>query len=123
MRPLIPAILAVLGAGSCSAATSPSITPAGTSAAITPADLERRLTIIAHDSMQGRETGSAGDFKTAEYIAAEFKRLGLTPAGENGTYFETVPFWLTRADPHSRITAGASTLALGRDFVPSNPAY
>src|SRR4051812_23319927 len=123
MRPLIPAILAVLAVASCSAANSPSVAPAGTSAAITPPDLERRLTIVAHDSMQGRETGSAGDFKTAEYIASEFKRLGLQPAGENGTYFQTVPFWLTRADPRSRITAGATTLTLGRDFVPSNPAY
>ena len=91
---------------------------AATVAAITPADLERRLRIIADDSTMGRASGSEGDYKTAEYIASEFRRLGLEPAGENGTYFQTVPFWLTAADPESRLDAGGSRLQMGRDFLP-----
>ncbi len=90
---------------------------APTVAAITPADLEKRLTALAHDSLMGRETGSEGDFKAAEYIAAEFKRLGLEPAGDNGTYFQTVPFWRIAIDPQSRITVGGTTLAVRRDFI------
>ena len=48
-----------------------------TTAAITAADLRTRLFLIADDSMGGREPGSTGNFKAAEYIASEFKRLGL----------------------------------------------
>ena len=48
---------------------------------MTTADLERRLRIIADDSMMGRESGSEGDFKTADYVASEFRRLGLEPHG------------------------------------------
>src|SRR4030081_3362771 len=73
-----------------------------TSAAITEKDLRQRLYLIADDSMMGRESGSIGDYKTAEYVASEFRRLGLEPAGENGTYFQTVPFWTAAVDPTSR---------------------
>src|SRR5438105_11772660 len=72
--------------------------------------------------MMGRESGREGDFKTAEYIASEFRRLGLEPAGENGTYFQTVPFWTTAVDPLSRLDVGGSTLQLSRDFLPASIA-
>jgi peptidase M28-like protein len=95
--------------------------PVGTTvAAITEQDLEHRLRIIADDSMMGRESGSEGDFKTAEYIASEFRRLGLDPAGENGTYFQTVPFWTSAADPSSRLDVGGTALQFGRDFLPAS---
>ena len=87
--------------------------------AITAADLRQRLYLIADDSMMGRETGSAGAFKASAYVAAEFRRLGLEPAGDSGTYFQTVPFWDVKVDPQSRlVTSGGTTLQLGTDFLP-----
>ena len=62
-----------------------------TSAAITPHDLEVRLTAFAHDSMMGRQAGSYWGEKAGDYVAAQFKRLGVQPAGENGGYFQVVP--------------------------------
>jgi hypothetical protein len=85
---------------------------------ITTADLEHRLKIIADDSMMGRESGSKGDFMAANYIASEFRRLGLTPAGEHGTYFQTVPFWTAAADPASHLVVQGTTLHVGTDFLP-----
>jgi hypothetical protein len=99
------------------------LSPAGaTVPAITASDLQHRLEIIADDSMMGRESGSEGDFKTAEYVASEFKRLGLEPAGENGTYFQTVPFWTAAADAASRLDVGGTSLQFGRDFLPGSLA-
>src|SRR4051812_38918601 len=110
MRPFVlvlPVIASTLISGCSSSPRTTAASPsAPTSAAITPADLERRLTAFAHDSMMGRETGSEGDFKAAEYVASEFKRLGLQPAGDNGTYFQTVPFLTVAVAPESRITVG-----------------
>src|SRR5438445_11953776 len=65
--------------------------PQPTTAAITARDLETRLYIFADDSMQGREAGTIGNVKGTEYIAAEIRRLGLVPAGDGGTYFQTIP--------------------------------
>jgi hypothetical protein len=102
-------ILALLATKTLGAQTTPDITTA---------DLEHRLKIIADDSMMGRESGSKGDFMAANYIASEFRRLGLTPAGEHGTYFQTVPFWKAAIDPASQLTVQGTTLHVGADFLP-----
>ncbi len=91
-----------------------------TTADITTKDLEHRLKIIADDSMMGRESGSKGDYMAADYVASEFKRLGLEPAGEGGTYFQTVPFWKAAIDPASQIAVQGTVLQVGRDFIPAS---
>lgn len=68
-------------------------------ASITPADVARRINIIADDSMGGRDTPSPGLEKTAQYVADEFKRFGLKPAGENGTWFQRYNISQRKLDP------------------------
>jgi len=46
---------------------------------ITAQDLERHLRVIAHDSLEGRDTGSPGQKKAANYVANFFKSVGLQP--------------------------------------------
>lgn len=53
--------------------------------------LESLLTTLAADSMEGRRTGTAGAHRAAEFLAAELERYGIEPAGDNGTYVQTVP--------------------------------
>jgi hypothetical protein len=88
-----------------------------TTSDITTADLKHRLTIIADDSMMGRESGSKGDYMAAGYVASEFRRLGLRPAGEGGTYFQTVPFWKATIDPAARLVVHDTILHPGPDFI------
>lgn len=55
---------------------------------ITAQDLEKHLTYIASDEMQGRDTGSEGQRKAAEYIIDFYKNIGL--AGPvDGSYLQT----------------------------------
>jgi Peptidase family M28 len=75
-----------------SSAQTAQTTVAATSPAISAADLRTRLYLIADDSLRGRLAGSAGDSVATAYIAAEFARVGLEPAGENGGWFQTVHF-------------------------------
>src|SRR5258708_21988305 len=121
MRFLPSSLLVAAVLAGCSRAGTISPAPP-TVADITAADLRYRLFLIADDSMMGRQSGSEGDYKTAAYIASEFTRLGLEPAGDNGTYFQTVPLWRAAIDPESRLTAGGQTLSLNRDFVPASIA-
>jgi hypothetical protein len=46
---------------------------------------------LSGDDMEGRDTGSAAYQRAAELVAARFKAAGLEPAGEDGSYFQTVP--------------------------------
>ena len=50
--------------------------------------LRGHLSFIASDSLEGRATPSRGLDIAAEYIAAQFRRAGLEPAGDDG-YFQT----------------------------------
>jgi hypothetical protein len=59
-------------------------------AAVDPARVRTLLTSLAHDSMQGRATGSPGAARAARLIATELGRLGLQPAGDSG-FFQKVP--------------------------------
>ncbi len=48
-------------------------------------NLQKHLAIIAHDDMEGRETGKEGQRKAAAYIESQFKLIGLQqPTGING---------------------------------------
>src|SRR4051812_46219909 len=93
------------------------VKPAPTSAAITERDLQIRLYQFADDSMQGRQIGRVGNMKGTDYIAAEAKRLGLVPAGDNGTYFQVLPYHLKKFTDHSRLTANGNPLKWADEWV------
>jgi Zn-dependent M28 family amino/carboxypeptidase len=56
--------------------------------AITEALIRRHVNVIADDSMLGRNTPSRGLEMTANYVAAQFKRLGLKPGGDTGSFIQ-----------------------------------
>ncbi len=87
-----------------------------TSPAMTVADLRLRLFALAHDSMMGRMPGLEGNFKASAYVASEFARLGLKPAGEDG-YFQTLPFVRLSVAPESELRIGTGVLKRDGDFV------
>jgi hypothetical protein len=92
------------------------LAPRPTETAITAADLMTRLYQVADDSMGGRPTGSNGHAMATAYIAAEAARLGLRPAGDNGTYFQDLPMSRRGFVAGGVVTLGASRWTLGTDF-------
>lgn len=82
-------------------------------------DWWRHVTVLAHDSMAGRQTGSAEHRKAAEYVAARFRDAGLAPAGTQG-YLQPVGFVMRSLDEsRSRVElvrdGQTRTLTLGED--------
>ena len=67
-------------------------------APIAPADpasirrVQADVEFLAADSLEGRDTGSKGYVIAADYVASQFRAIGLEPAGENGGWFQQVPF-------------------------------
>ena len=45
---------------------------------------------LSGDDMEGRDTGSAAYQRAAEYVAGRFREAGLQPAGDGGTYYQSV---------------------------------
>jgi len=98
------------------------------------AKLRQHITYLASDALEGRRTGSTGANDAAHYIAGEFSRLGLRPAGQkNGTrklsevmsrYLQRFPYVagleLGPANSLSVQSAGGNTRTFkaGEDWMP-----
>ncbi len=85
---------------------------------ITPADLMSRLYVFADDSMGGRELDTRGNAMGVEYLAREAARIGLVPAGDNGTFFQKVPLSYRTLDSTRTFAVGGRLLRPWVDFIP-----
>lgn len=86
---------------------------------ISAEDARKHLSILASDAFEGRETGKPGAEKAANYIAGEFKKLGLQ-APVNGSYFLDVP--LTENSTQITFSINGQSLTNGKDFAASRGA-
>ena len=71
-----------------------------------PAVVQRELSILAADTMEGRMTGSRGGERAAQWIEKQYKAAGLTPAGDSGTFRQHIPLRMAQgltAVPGTRV--------------------
>jgi hypothetical protein len=68
---------------------------------------------LASDALEGRDTGSRGYTIAADYVASQFRAIGLQPAGDKGGWFQQVPF---RRASHAK--PPVMTLTVGGQTVP-----
>ena len=88
-------------------------------AKITPEDYAWRVGVIAHDSMQGRNTPSEGLDKTARWIASELEGLGLRGGAPEGGFIQRYPLVRTVLDADaSGLRAKGARLTFGQDLLP-----
>ena len=73
--------------------------------------LKAHVVYLASDELEGRETGTIGEEKAAEYIVAQFSEIGLLPAGTSG-YFQTFDYLAKRSPDEmaTRITMDGNNL-------------
>ncbi|MFI5098117.1 MAG: TonB family protein [Candidatus Acidiferrales bacterium] len=87
--------------------------------------IRQHVKYLSSDALEGRGTGQKGGDAAANYIAAQFKSYGLKPAGENGTYFQSVPLVGVKTLPETSfalVPSSGEPLLLRNldDFVTSN---
>jgi hypothetical protein len=86
-----------------------------------PQRFETHVGYLAGDDLEGRGVGSQGIEEAADYIADQFAVVGLTPAGEGGTYFQSFEMTLHREltdEGRLTLTTGGAPLRQGVDFLP-----
>jgi hypothetical protein len=87
---------------------------------ITQAQLRDYLTFVAADDLEGRDTPSRGLDITARFLATIAARAGLSPAGEDGTFFQEIALTRRLLDAEgTSLTIGTRTLTLGDEYLPS----
>src|SRR5271157_4624741 len=83
--------------------------------------LKADVSFLASDALAGRGTPSKGLDIAAEYIASEFRRAGLEPAGDDG-YFQTASYKGARVRNVAAILPG-SDRKLKRTFLMVSAHY
>ena len=74
---------------------------------------------LADDRLEGREVGTRGAHCAADYIAAQFRGIGLEPAGGDDSFFQT--FRLRKGSElgnENRLVIGGTQYAVGSDWTP-----
>lgn len=61
-------------------------------ASIRPRDFYARIGFLASDALEGRDTPSPGLEAAAAYIASEFHRFGMSPAGDPASFIQRWPY-------------------------------
>ena len=137
MLRLLAAPLAFLALASTAFAQTANLTPADLTPvqknsilnAALPADqaaMKAHVMFLASDEMRGRDAGSPEYNIAAQYVAAQFYAAGLRPAGDNGSYLQTVPLLSYKPVSQGSFTLtpkgkNATPIALefGKDYLPS----
>lgn len=118
------ATIRLLSAGALLALGAPQIgaqsraLPAGYRA-IREADLRHDVGEMASPAMRGREGGTIDELRASEWVAEQYRRIGLRPMGDGGTYFQWFDMTRTRvSEAASRAAIGGQSLRLFGDIIP-----
>jgi Zn-dependent M28 family amino/carboxypeptidase len=88
--------------------------------AINAGSFAQHIKILASDAFEGRKPFTRGEDSTIQYLAAQFKQLGLQP-GNGNSYFQEVPMVSIGSKPAGNLVIkgsnGEVTLSYLEDFV------
>lgn len=85
--------------------------------------LSAHVRFLADDLLEGRGTGSRGHAIAARYVASQLQAAGFAPAGEGGSWFQTVPMlgWTVDASK-SAVELDGRALEYGKEMIVRPPA-
>ncbi len=84
-------------------------------------NVQKHIEFLGNDSLEGRGTGTYGEYLASEYIAEILVQYNLKPAGSDGAFFQRIPMHGSRplADSELRLhkARGIIDFELGRDYL------
>ena len=89
---------------------------------ITKEEIYQHIKYLSSDDLEGRFPGTNGDQLTRSYVASEFEKYNLKPAGENG-FFQPLEIYtqvVLTGENKFQIESGGTnnTLRVEEDFIP-----
>ena len=92
-------------------------------AAIREADIKRDMYALAGDEMRGREAGTLDEMRASMWLAEEMRKIGLSPRGDGGSWFQWWNMRRTRiSSVSSSVTFRGKPLALWTEITPTSNA-
>lgn len=87
---------------------------------IREADLRHDVGEMASPGMRGREGGTIDELRASIWVAEQYRRIGLEPMGDDGSYFQWFDITRTRvSETASRASIGGQTMTLFGDMIPT----
>ena len=77
-----------------------------TQTSISTENLRKHVSYLAADKMKGRGTGTKQERKAAAYLAKQYKKAGLQPKGDKGSWYHHFSFKKS-SDPHGNVDKNA----------------
>ena len=87
---------------------------------IAPDDIAPHVRFLSNDLLEGRGVGGRGEQLTIEYLATQLELAGAEPAGESGTYFQTVPLVEIKTQSSSSVRLAGRELEPLTEYVGNN---
>ena|SRR5579871_5772153 len=83
-------------------------------ATITDNEIAAHFRYLSDDLLEGRGPGSRGESLAIKYVAAQYERIGLRPAGDNGSWFQKLNIVGLKSEIVSppKFRAGEKTLVM-----------
>ncbi len=111
--PEFPKLLSVLAIAGCLAN--------GQSVHISGDRIRASVKYLSSDELEGRGVGTRGEKLATDFLAAQLQSAGVSPAGDNGTYFQRVPLVGSTVQPSASLafTSNGKTTSLQfvKDYV------
>ncbi|HBJ35491.1 MAG TPA: peptidase M28 [Planctomycetaceae bacterium] len=84
-----------------------------------PADIGRHVDYLTRPELGGRLTGTEGERRATQYVAAYLESLGFEPAGTDGSWFQTFEFPAgSELTAKNSLTIAGEELTLGKAWQP-----
>jgi len=81
-------------------------------------ELREKVTYLASRELKGRGDGSPELRIAADYIAGIFKKNGVKPAGDSGTYFQNFQMFTSRLGTGNHLRVDNADYVLSSEYVP-----
>lgn len=80
-------------------------------------DLKKDLYAFADGRFKGRSAGTIDELRASDWLANQYRAIGLKPAGDDGTYFQYFTLWRNVVADHSIITINKQQLKLWKEVA------